>query len=146
MILVFHAKHRPAPSLDCLQVASAKLQPTDHARNIGVIFYSSLSFDKQIAHICKSAFYSIRLISKIRKFLSMETAKILVHAFVTSKLDNSYAVLYGLPKYKIQRLQCVLNSAARLVTLSRKIDHISPVLMELHWLPVEQRVDPIVYI
>ena len=49
-ILVFHAKHRPAPpALDCLQVASAKLKPTDHARNIGVIFDSNLSFDKQIA-------------------------------------------------------------------------------------------------
>ena len=60
-ILVFHAKHRPAPHLDCLQVTSAKLKPTDHARNIGVIFYSNLSFDKQIAHICKSAFHSIVL-------------------------------------------------------------------------------------
>ena len=45
-ILVFHAKHRPAPSLYCLQVVSANLKPTDHARNIGVIFDSILSFDK----------------------------------------------------------------------------------------------------
>ena len=71
----------------------------------------------------------------------METAKTLVHAFVTSKLDNCNALLYDLPKYKIQRLQYVLNSFARLVTLSRKLDHISPVLMEFHWLPVEQRVE-----
>ena len=70
----------------------------------------------------------------------METVKILVHAFVTSKLDNCNALLYGLPKYKIQRLQHMLNSAARQVTLSRKYYHISPVLMELLWLPVEQRV------
>ena len=62
----------------------------------------------------------------------METVKTLVHAFVTSKLDNCNALLYGLPKYKIQRLQDVLNSTARLVTLSRKHDHISPVLMEIH--------------
>ena len=62
----------------------------------------------------------------------METVKTLVHAFVTSKLDNCNALLYGLRKYKIQRLQYALNSAARQVTLSRKHDHISPVLMELH--------------
>ena len=60
---------------------------------------------------------------------------------MTSELDNSNALLYGLPKYKIQRLQYVLNAVARLVTLSRENDHISPVLMELHWLPVEQRVE-----
>ena len=131
-ILVFHAKHRPPISLYCLQVASANLKPTDHARNIEVIFYSNLSFDKQIKQICKFAFHSIRSISRIRKFLSMETAKTLVHAFVTSKLDNCNALLYGPPKYKIQRLQYVLNSLARLVTLSRKLDHISPVLAELH--------------
>ena len=69
----------------------------------------------------------------------MKNAKTLVHAFVSSKLDDS--ILYGLPKYKIQRLQYVLNSADRLVTLCRKNDHISPVLMELHWLPVEQCVE-----
>ena len=84
--------------------------------------------------MCKSAFHSIRSIARIRKFLSMESAKTLVHAFVTSKLVNCNAFLYGLLKYQIQRLQYML---ARLVTLSRKNDHISPVLMELHWLPVE---------
>ena len=70
----------------------------------------------------------------------MESAKTLVHAFVTSKLVNCNAFLYGLLKYQIQRLQYMLNSDVRLVTLSRKHDHISPVLMELHQLPVEQRV------
>ena len=89
----------------------------------------------------KSAFHSIRSISRIRKFLSMENAKTSVHAFVTSKLDNCNALLYGLPEYKIQRLQYVLTSTARLITLSRKHDHISPVRMELPWLPVEQRVE-----
>ena len=70
----------------------------------------------------------------------MESAKTLVHAFVTSKLVNCNAFLYGLLKYQIQCLQYTLNSDARLVTLSQKHDHISPVLMELHRLPVEQRV------
>ena len=99
-ILVFHAKHQPAPSLDCLQVASANLKPTDHAMNIGVILDSNISFDKQIEQMCKSAFHSVRSILRIRKFLTMESAKTLVHAFVTSKLDNN-ALLCGLPKYKI---------------------------------------------
>ena len=51
------------------------------------------------------------------------------------------AILYGLSKYKVQCLQYILNSATRLVSLSRKHDHISPVLMELHWLPIEQRIE-----
>ena len=42
-ILVFHAKHQPAPSMDCLQVVSTYLKPTDHAKNIGVILDSNRS-------------------------------------------------------------------------------------------------------
>ena len=57
-ILVFHAKQGPAPYLDCMQVASAELKPSEHARNIGVIFDPHVSLDRQIASVCKSAFYS----------------------------------------------------------------------------------------
>ena len=49
-------------------------------------------------------------------------------------------LLYGLPKYCIQKLQSVLNAAARLLTYTSKYDHITPVLAELHWLPVEKRI------
>ena len=77
-------------------------------------------------------FMRVNPFRELESRLSIETVKTLVHAFVTSKLDNCNALLYGLRKYKIQRLQYALNSAARQVTLSRKHDHISPVLMELH--------------
>ena len=74
-------------------------------------------------------------------YLSTESIKTLVHAFVTSRIDNCNALLYGLPSYLIQRLQYVLNSTARLISLSRKADHITPLLIDLHWLPVEQRIN-----
>ena len=51
---------------------------------------------------------------------SLDTTKTLVHAIETSKVDHCNAVLYGLPKYKIERLQYVLNSAARLMTLTHE--------------------------
>ena len=50
------------------------------------------------------------------------------------------ALLYGLPKYLINRLQLVQNSAARLVTLTRWWEHITPILRRLHWLPVHFRI------
>ena len=45
---------------------------------------------------------------------------------------------YGLPQNQISRLQHIQNTAARVVTLSRKSCHITPILKELHWLPVSQ--------
>ena len=62
------------------------------------------------------------------------------HAFITSRLDSVNAVLYGLPKFLIEKLQRVQNFSAWLITGSYKYDHITPVLKSLHWLPVEQRI------
>ena len=64
-----------------------------------------------------------------------------MHALVTSRLDNCNAVLFGLPDYLIMRLKYVLNVAARLVSLINKYDHITPVMMQLHWLPVKERIN-----
>ena len=63
-----------------------------------------------------------------------------MHAFITSRLDFCNSLLYGLPKQTTERLQHVQNAAARMVALTHKHEHISPVLQELHWLPVEQRI------
>ena len=84
--------------------------------------------------------FHLQNISRIRKYISCHTAEILVHAFITSRLDFCNSLLYGLPKQTTERLQHVQNAAARMVALTHKHEHISPVLQELHWLPVEQCV------
>ena len=89
---------------------------------------------------CKSAFFHLRNISKIRNFLTSDTTKTVVHAFVTSKLDYCNSLLYGQPKYVLKRFQYVQNYAARLIHQSRKYDHVTPLLINLHWLTVEQRI------
>ena len=64
----------------------------------------------------------------------------MVHAFSTSKLDYCNSLYYGLPIYLLKRLQCIQNSAARLVVQASKFDHVTPVLIKLHWLPVHFRI------
>ena len=63
-----------------------------------------------------------------------------VHAFITSKLDHCNSLYFGLPKYQVKRLQQLQNTAARFVTKAGKYDHIIPLLVELHWLPVSYRI------
>ena len=68
----------------------------------------------------------------MREFSSTQTTEILIHAFVTFKLDHCNSLLYKVPKNVIKKLQSVQNAAARLITPSTKCDHITPVLLDLH--------------
>ena len=117
------------------------IQCTQEVRNLGVLFDADLKFTKHFSNITKTAIYQIRNIAKIRSFISFNTAETLIHAFVTNHLDYCNSLFSGLPKTSINRLQLIQNTAARILTKSRKYDHITPVLASLHWLPVAFRID-----
>ena len=101
---------------------------------------STLSMDKQINSICQSAFYHLRNIAQINEHISFLHCETLIHAFVTSKIDHYNILLSGLKQDQLWKLQYVQNSAARLLTGTRKHKHITPVLRDLHWLPVHERI------
>ncbi|CAH3187123.1 unnamed protein product, partial [Porites lobata] len=84
-----------------------------------------------------------RNIARIRKFISLKTTETLVHAFVNSKLYYCNSLAYGLPKYLLQKLHYfpIFNKiCCCFVVVIRKHDHITPILMDLHWLPVNERI------
>ena len=64
-----------------------------------------------------------------------------MHSFVSFRLDNFNSLLYGIHKQEIRKLQRVQTTAARTVTKSKRFDHITPVLTDLHWLPIVQRIN-----
>ena len=73
--------------------------------------------------------------------LSSQTAISLIHAFITSKLDYCNSLLYSLPTIHINMIQRVQHAAARLVTNTLRICHITPILKDLHWLPIKYRIE-----
>ena len=108
--------------------------------SLGVKLDQTLSFEAHVKAVCHNCFYQLRTISKLRPILSLPDLEKLVHAFITSRVDYCNSLLAGLPAKTTQRLQYVQNSAARILTKTRKSEHITPVLYSLHWLPVEQRI------
>ena len=139
-LLVISSKCRPRPSLDSISISEQVVNLSVSARNLGFIVDDSLPLEKHVNSISKSCYYHIRRIAKIRKYLSEDSTAALVHAFITCRLDNGNALLYGLPKYLIQRLQPVQNCAARLVSCKPRYARATPILRERHWLPVESRI------
>ena len=123
-----------------ITIGSEHIAPTDLARNIGAYLDKYLNMDSQVSQVCKGAWLHLRNIGKIRPYLNESSTEKIIHAFVSSKLDSNNGLLYGIPKDKLDRLQRVQNAAARLVTRTRKYEHITPVLKSLHWLPVTQRI------
>ncbi len=73
--------------------------------------------------------------------LTILNAEMLIHAFMTSRLDYCNALLGGRYAHLINKLQMVQNAAARVLTRTRNYNHISPVLSTLHWLPIKHCID-----
>ena len=92
-------------------------------------------------HVNKVAsFHHICQLKQVHRLFSRDVTMRLVSAFVLSRLDYCNAVLASLPKSTIAPLQRAQNAAARLVTGIGLRDHVTPVLQQLHWLPVQYRI------
>lgn len=127
-------------SVDSVRVGDAIIKPVTSVRNLGVWFDQHMKMSDHIGKICSKAFYSLYNLRQIRKCLTDEACKTLVYALVTCHLDYCNALLHDFSQYQQQRLQRVLNAAARLICRLPKYYHISPVLKDLHWLPIKYRV------
>ena len=99
----------------------------------------NLSMKNHVANLCRVCYLELRRISLMRPFLSQAAAVQLVSSSILSRLDYCNSVLAGLPSALVDRLQKVQNNAAKLVMKKSKRDHVTPLLKELHWLPVTFR-------
>ncbi|XP_062571108.1 uncharacterized protein LOC134233132 [Saccostrea cucullata] len=109
-------------------------------KSLGVWFDKSLSMQMQISSVSRACYYQLRNIGRIRPLITEDACKTLVCSLVTSRLDYANALLYGINTTEIAKLQRIQNTAARIITRSRKREHITPILVSLHWLPIDKRI------
>jgi len=141
IIILSAPSHTTQVNCGNIVIGDSCVVPAASARNLGVIFDHHLTMESHIKMVSKNAYYHLRNIASIRNTLCVDSAKALVHAFISSRLDYCNSLLYGLPKKSLDRLQRVQNMAARLITGTKITDHITPVLHGLHWLPINQRIE-----
>ena len=126
---------------DHVCIGSDRVNFTNKAKNLGVILDSCLSMDSHVNQISKVSYLKIRRLGHLRSYLDINEASALASAFILSGLDYCNSLLAGLPNDKLQKLQRIQNSAARLVLGRLKYVHATPMLRELHWLPIKARIE-----
>nr|XP_061839065.1 uncharacterized protein LOC133621161 isoform X1 [Nerophis lumbriciformis]XP_061839075.1 uncharacterized protein LOC133621161 isoform X1 [Nerophis lumbriciformis] len=136
-VMLFGPSRSPSPNVDL-----GTLTPylSDSVTNLGVKFDSDFKFEKQISSVVQKSFYQLRQIAKVKPLLSRHDLEKLIHAFISTRLDYCNALYVGISQASLARLQLVQNSAARLLTQTRRREHITPILASLHWLPVRYRI------
>ncbi len=122
------------------QLGSSTITSSKTARNQGIVIDDQLTFSDHITKTARSCSFALYNIKKIRPFLSEHATQLLVQALVLSRLDYCNALLAGLPASSIKPLQLIQNAAARLIFNEPKRTHVTPLFINLHWLPIAARI------
>ena len=89
-------------------------------------------------HVGRSIFIFVALVV-LEKYY--QTVAMIIHAFVMSRIDYGNSLLFNISSYQLAKLQRAQNSAARILSKTRKRDHITPILEGLHWLHIRERIE-----
>ncbi|KAF7251494.1 Papilin [Varanus komodoensis] len=109
----------------------------DRVHSLEVLLNPELSLEAQVTAVARNAFLQLRLIRQLCPYLEDNCLAIVTLAWVTSRLDFCNALHVGLPLKTVWILQMVQNRAVKLLTGTWRYSHITPVLYQLHWLPIE---------
>ena len=124
-----------------LQVGDNSIPLSTSTNILGVSLDSKMTLNQHISNTCRSAYYQTRRINSIRQYLTDNAVKTLTQSVVISRLDYCNSVCIGLPMKSIHRLQLAQNAAARVIKRTPKREHMTPVLRDLHWLPINRRIE-----
>ena len=137
---IFLPLHRSVRCFSPIICDSVSIVPSTTAKNLGVLFDCRLDLTDHITAVRKSCFYHLRRLQSCKHLIGTDHLELLVHAFVTSRLDFCNGLLFGITQKNMLRLQSVQSAAAKFITGARKFDSVSEQLLKLHWLPVHKRI------
>ena len=113
-----------------------EIAPTLSARDLGVQVDVILSYNEHVTNITSTGVASLCQINRIKHLLDSRTLENVITSLVFSKLYFSSSVWANTRKTNMRKLQKIQNFAARILTGTRKYEHITPVLNDLRWLSV----------
>ena len=141
LVIGTSARQRAEGLVDSISLGSTSISVSESVRSLGVTIDNTLSFYAHVDAVCKAANHHLRALRHIRNCISDDDAKQIAVSLVSARLDYCNSLLYKTTQSNLAKLQRLQNSLARAVTYTRTQEHITPVLANLHWLPVVARID-----
>ena len=132
-----HQSQLPTSSF---RVGNSEVTPVSHVRDLGIYLDRDTSMNTHISMTVSTCFGALRILRTILHSIPEDMVLSLVTSLVLSRLDYGNATLYGLPSCQLDRYQAVLNAAARMIYGARGRDHVTPLLLKLHWLRPRERI------
>jgi hypothetical protein len=124
-----------------LRVGNDVILPVRSVRDLGIYLDSDLSMRAHVTKTVSRCFVALRQLRSVRRSIPSDVFRSLVASLVLTRLDYGNATLAGISTGLVNRLQSVLNAAARSVVGLCRRDHISQALASLHWLKAPERID-----
>ena len=141
-IVIRSSSLRTPTSLTRVNICGQLVDTSPVIRDLGFTIDTNLTMTSQVANVCRSAYYHLSRIAKIRDSVSTTVCKNLIHGLVTSRIDYGNAILFGIGDRHLHRLEIVQLYAARIVMRTRRNDRQSmTTILQLHWLPVRKRIE-----
>ena len=109
-------------------------------KNLGFTLDTHLTLEQPVQEYVSSVFASIKSIARIKHLFTRQKVTIVVSSLVVSKLDYCNALYYGISSSLKKKLQYAQNCSARLIYNKRKYDHVTKLLIDLHWLRMKYRI------
>ena len=129
-----------------IETGNNVIHMSKHDQILGVYLDTAMTFEKQISTTCRTAYMHMRRINSIRQYLTESATKTIIPMMVVSRLDYCNSLYNGLPMKSIKKLQLAQNSAARIIDITPRRIHMTPVLRDLHWLPIVKRCQYIILV
>ena len=115
---------------------------SNSGKNLGVVFDEKLNMNEHITSVSKTVYSEIRRLKQVRNFITSKSSlQKLASSFILSRLDYCNSLFSNLPDKELNKLQKLQNYAARVILKKPIREHAKPLLRDLHWLPINARVD-----
>ena len=132
-LLVLKSQKRSCDPHLTIKFGDSNIKPSPSAKILGIYVDSALTWEKQVSQVVRRCFHVLVGLSKLRHKIPSVTKKLLIEALVFPHLTYCCTVWGGCSTVHRNRLQKVINFAARIVTGLKRREHVTPALEALGW-------------